>query len=395
MTGRLVTCLLASAALPAVAAAQPAERAAAVSVSGVVYHDRNENGRRDAGEPGLAGVAVTDQVAVVRTDAEGRFAFPAAGYGYVAVTPPSEFAARRGWYRPAGTEPIEVPLVARPTTGNFTFIHASDTHISPATVDRIRRLRTLVDSLQPAFVILSGDLVRDALRVPEAEARGYYDLLVAELARFSVPVFTVPGNHENFGIERHRSLVSPDHPLYGKKMYRAYFGPNFYSFDWGGIHFVGLDTVDYFDISYYGHVDAVQLAWLDADLAAAADRPVVTFNHIPLLTGALTIDGYDDESVAPTLFKVAGKTAFRHTVRNADSVLSRIGSRLEIALGGHLHRFEFIRYQTAHGFRRFALAPAIVGPPRGAGELGIRSGLTLYRVTDRRVDDGTFIPLEP
>ena len=29
------------------------------------------------------------------------------------------------------------------------------------------------------------------------------------------------------------------------------------------------------------------------------------------------------------------------------------------------------------------------------GKLGIRSGITLYRVTGGKVDDGTFIPLEP
>jgi hypothetical protein len=43
-------------------------------------------------------------------------------------------------------------------------------------------MREMVDSLQPAFVLITGDLVRDALRVPEEEARGYYELLERELA---------------------------------------------------------------------------------------------------------------------------------------------------------------------------------------------------------------------
>ena len=38
-------------------------------------------------------------------------------------------------------------------------------------------------------------------------------------------VWSVPGNHEIFGIERHSSLVSPAHPLYGKAMYRQRLGP--------------------------------------------------------------------------------------------------------------------------------------------------------------------------
>lgn len=195
--------------------AQPAERvASAVRVRGVVFVDRNGNGVRDAGESGLPGVAVSDQATVLATDSAGRFTIDAAGYGLVFVTQPNGYAVRGPFWRRADASgevlfPV-VPLGAVPT---FTFVHASDTHISLESVPRIRRLKALVDSLRPAFVLISGDLVKDALRTPEAEARGYYDLLVRELESFPVPVFTVPGNHEIFGIERHRSLVSPQHPL--------------------------------------------------------------------------------------------------------------------------------------------------------------------------------------
>ena len=97
---------------------------------------------------------------------------------------------------------------------------------------------------------MTGDLVRDALRVGEEEARGYYDLYTQEVPRFPMPVWSVPGNHEIFGIERHLSLVSPKHPLYGKGMYRQRLGPNYYSFTHGGVHFVGLDSVDVADLWY-------------------------------------------------------------------------------------------------------------------------------------------------
>ena len=61
-------------------------------------------------------------------------------------------------------------------------------------------MREKVKALRPDFVLITGDLVRDALRVPEAEARGYYEMFVAERVLFEVPGFTVPGNHEIFGI---------------------------------------------------------------------------------------------------------------------------------------------------------------------------------------------------
>ena len=376
--------------------AQPAERVPPTRVSGIVFVDRNDNGVRDAGESGLAGVAVSDQVTVAVTDAEGRFTLDAAGYGIVSVTQPDGHRVRGAfWRRVDAAGEISFPVIASGTVSDFTFIHASDTHISEQSVARMRRLKALVDSLRPAFLLISGDLVRDALRVPEAEARGYYDLFARELASFTVPVYTVPGNHEIFGIERHRSLVSPSHPLYGKRFYRSVRGPNYYSFEYGGVHFIGLDTVDYDDLQYYGHVDSLQLAWLSKDVARlASGTPVVTFNHIPLVSAAQIVDGYDDESVAPTVIRLRGRSAFRHAVQNADAVLDALGPALEIALGGHMHRREFLRYETAHGTRRFAQTAAVTGPVRGEGPMGIRSGITLYRVSQRRVDDGMFIPLD-
>jgi hypothetical protein len=112
------------------------------------------------------------------------------------------------------------------------------------------------------------------------------------------------------------------------------------------------------------------------------------------VSAAQIIDGYDEESVAPSVIRIRGHAAFRHAVQNAAQVMDAIGDRLEIALGGHMHRREVLRYETARGTRRFAQTAAVVGPVRGDGPLGIRSGITLYRVSDRRVDDGTFIPLE-
>ena len=106
------------------------------------------------------------------------------------------------------TSTVDFPLPPIARSPAFTFIHASDTHVAPAVLARTQRFRALADSLNPAFVIITGDLVRDALRVGEAEATGYYELFGREAALFKRPVWTVPGNHENFGIERGQSPVS-------------------------------------------------------------------------------------------------------------------------------------------------------------------------------------------
>jgi len=259
----------------------------------------------------------------------------------------------------------------------------------------MRLLRDLVAERRPDFVLLTGDLVRDALRVHEPEARGYYEMVVAELAKFPVPVFTVPGNHELFGIERHLSLVPADNPLYGRKMYRHYLGPEYYSFTWGGVHFVGIDSVDNDDLWYYGHVDAEQVAWLGRDLAAVpADVPVVTFNHIPFATAVDVMGGYTEEPPAPTLIRIQGRPQYRHVVSNLAEVLAKLAPhRLEIALGGHMHVSESLAFDTTAGRVRFHQTAAVVGRSESRGFQFV-SGVTLYRVQDGRVDDGTFLPLD-
>jgi len=378
----------------------PSERVAqATSVRGVVFHDQDGDGVRDPGEPGLPGVMVSDQVQVVTTDAEGGFELRARGYGLVVVTQPNGFrAVGSTWRTVAGeTADLAFPLASTASPSSFSFVHASDPHIAEASLPRMRAFRAMVDSLQPDFVLITGDLVRDALRVPESEARAYYELLMEELGAMSVPVHTVPGNHEKFGIERDRSGVATDHPLYGNRMYRHYLGPNYYAFSYGGVVFLGLDSVDYEDQSYHGHIDSLQVGWIGQTLDhLPADVRVVTFNHIPFVSGGEMRRGYRDDGLAPSVIRVDGTRHYRHTVYNHEEVLSLVGGRLEMALGGHIHMREAIRYQTQAGEQRLQQAAAIVGPAPGEmAEYGPLSGVTLYRVENGRLDDGTFLPLDP
>jgi hypothetical protein len=46
-----------------------------VTATGSVYEDRNANGKRDAGEPGLPGVVVSDGEKVIRTSVTGEYRF--------------------------------------------------------------------------------------------------------------------------------------------------------------------------------------------------------------------------------------------------------------------------------------------------------------------------------
>lgn len=366
------------------------------AVQGVVFADQNRNGQRDPGERGIANVSVSNQSAVVSTDSAGQFRIERGPNGILFVSVPDNYQAVGRFWRSVvdGTSPIAFALMPARAPAVFTFAHASDTHIAPATVERTRRLRTLVDSMRPAFLLVAGDLVRDALRVSETEARSYYDLFTQELGRFATPAWTVPGNHEIFGIEQQLSHVEATHPLFGRKMYHHYLGPDYYSFTYGGVHFVGLNSVDNDGPSYYGHIDSVQLAWLTRDLARIpAMMPVVTFNHIPMVSSMETFGGYDDGPPAPTLITVRGKTVFRHLVSNAAAVLAVLRERPHVlALGAHTHKGEKVSLEIGGVKTRFEQSPAVVGSSP-IGPLTFSTGFTLYTVRRGVVDAGQFIPI--
>ena len=370
--------------------------AAAQDVQGVVFADRNGNGVRDGREPGVANVAVSDQDTVVLTRSDGSFTLRRGrGHGLVFVSVPNGYRAAGSFWKKSDEE-LRFGLQPIAQARGFQFVHASDTHISEQSAPRMRRLRHVVDSIRPAFALITGDLVRDALRVPEAEARGYYDLFMKERAAFRTPVHTVPGNHEIFGIETDKSGVSASHPLFGKTMYRSYLGPDYYSFNAGGVHFVALNTVDVAGNYYHGNVDSLQLAWLARDLAVLPPRTVVvTFNHIPFYTSAETLNGYDDGPPAPTLITVGGKTTFRHSVSNAGDVLAVLAKqRHELALGGHIHIVERLEYEREGQRTRFVTSAATVAPVQSAGRT-FPSGVTLYTVSAGSIDGGRFIRLDP
>lgn len=366
---------------------------AQTTIQGVVYHDKNANGLRDRDEPGLAGAMVSDQVQVVITDAQGRYELASAGYGFVLVTPPDGYAANPWWQKVSTTNNFALKKV--PTSTTFSFIHASDTHISEKSLDRMEKLRAVVEAAKPDFVLISGDLVKDALRVSEQEASGYFTLFRQELAKFTVPVWSVPGNHEIFGIERHLSLVSKSHPLYGKRMFHHYLGPNYYSFNYGGIHFVGLDNVDYEDLWYFGRVDSLQLKWLKADLASvAATTPVITFGHMPFYSGGLSFAPFTETGPSRTLERENGKLEFRHVVSNAADVLKVLTTHpYPLSLAGHHHARQVFWYESTSTKIRFEQTGAVVGGTPHGNET-LPSGVTLYKVTNGVVGEGTFIPLD-
>ena len=359
-----------------------------VAVSGTVYDDANANGRRDAGEKGLVGVAVSDGAQVVATAADGGYRIEASGRN-VFVVVPGDRRPTSDWHRP--TSPvIDFALAPSPPPAEWRFAHLSDTHVHPGNVDRMRRALALAQSRGPEFAVVTGDLNKDALRVDEATARARMSLYASEAARAPLPVRSAPGNHDIFGIERHLSLVPATNPAYGKALYEEILGPRYYSFDRGRIHFLVLDTLGIDDLWYYGALEDDELAWLKNDLARVPpNTTVVTAGHVPFRTGAFT-DGYETEGPGRTLLTVNGVTFYRHVVRNV-AALARLLEpyRWTLALQGHTHEGERLRLFDG-GITRYHTAPAIDHPVDST----LPSGIFIYTVRGEEVDDGELVPLD-
>ena len=376
----------------------PVTLAAQGTLSVTVFDDHNGNGVRDAGERPIAGVVISNQRDVATTDTSGVARIERGPTGIVFVSVPNGYRSVGSFWRAPAPSDSQLVFALQPAAAprTFSFVHASDPHIAPNNVERTRRFRQLVDSMRPDFTIVTGDLIYDAMSQQEPRARSYFELFDAETRGFSKPLWTVPGNHDHFGIIPSRSHVAETHPLYDRAMYRLYRGPDYYSFTYGGVHFVGLNTLMTDDSAYYGRVDSLQLAWLRRDLATVPPAvPIVTFNHIPMVSAWELLGGFADMALVSSLRRVDGKTTDRHTVANVLEVMSAMrGHRWVVALGGHMHTAEKLVFQTEGVPTRFEQAAAIVGP-NGGDDLLAPSGITLYTVRNGVIDAGRFVRLDP
>jgi hypothetical protein len=128
-------------------------------------------------------------------------------------------------------------------------------------------LRRTVRRLEPVpvFGVACGDIVYDNLALfPEYEHA---------VRKIGVPCFQVAGNHD---VE-----IASWTDEHSTRAFERHFGPTYYSFNRGEIHYVVLDDIFWFG-GYIGYLDQRQLDWLRADLSLVErGATVVVFVHIP------------------------------------------------------------------------------------------------------------------
>ncbi|MDK1021837.1 MAG: calcineurin-like phosphoesterase family protein [Candidatus Hydrogenedentes bacterium] len=268
------------------------------SVRGVVYDDANGNRVFDDGDSGLPGVGVSNGRDVVETDAEGGYELPVSDDTIVFVIKP------RGWrperdanqisrfyyiHKPEGSPDREFRFRGVKRTGplprsvnfamyrqdeadTFDMICFGDTQPrNLQEVDYIARdvLRELI-GVDAAFGITLGDVVFNDLSM--------FEPLEDEVAKIGVPWYNIHGNHD--------TNMDSGGDKYSDETWERLYGPTYYSFDYGPVHFVVLDDIAWDgDEKYHGELGEDQTTFLANDLARVPDeRLVVLMMHIPLLS---------------------------------------------------------------------------------------------------------------
>jgi plastocyanin len=163
---------------------------------------------------------------------------------------------------------------------SLSFVQISDSHIGfskEANKDVTATLREAVAKLNalpqaPAFVLHTGDISQLSLAAEFDTA----DQVLRELR--TEKVLFVPGEHDVLN-DNGRSYLA----RYGRQLGAKEGG--WYSFDHGGVHFVGLVNVLNLKAGGLGSLGSEQLGWLKRDLrGVVSSTPIVVFAHIPLWT---------------------------------------------------------------------------------------------------------------
>jgi Icc protein len=182
---------------------------------------------------------------------------------------------RVGTQQPAN--PAAATEAPAPTT-DFTFVQISDSHIGfsrpPNTnvAETLRQAVGRINALQerPALLLHTGDLTHLA----KPEEFDTCDQVLRE-ARAG-EVYCVPGEHDVF---------TDSARLYLERYGRGTRGMGWRSFDYHGVHFIGLVNVMNLQGTGLGVLGREQLDWLRQDVAGLGDStPIVVFAHVPLWT---------------------------------------------------------------------------------------------------------------
>jgi hypothetical protein len=251
-----------------------------VLVGGTVFEDADGDGSRDTGEEGIPGVLVSNGVAVSETDSDGVYRLPP-DTSSVFLTVPPDHTPTSAWYGRFVDSALNFGLNHTPekNAAEFTFVQMTDMHLDLESLPSFDEVVDEINALAPAFVVATGDLVNGADGATVSQAEEWFDAYADSILGLEVPIYHALGNHDVAGI--HCDEASGLEQGYDEGLYRSYFGPTYYSFDWGQYHCVVLDPNDLADGQQVYRISESQLDWLEEDLSFRQESPLLVFCHEP------------------------------------------------------------------------------------------------------------------
>lgn len=299
MIGAVITAMLF--ALNTRASAQNSEAASAQVARGTVFVDVNQNRKFDDRDMPFSGVRVSNGLDIVKTDRQGRYEIPLADDQILFVIKPNGFRTALNRdnlplffyiHKPDGSPPmrfrgspptgelpreIDFPLYRQDEPRDFQVLLFGDPQPRDQTeVNYIARdvVAELIGS-PAAFGVTMGDIAFDNLDT--------FNPLNQAIGLIGIPWYNVIGNHD-------LNLDAPSRKLVNET-FEATYGPTYYSFDYGQVHFVVLDSIGWTPPTetergrYRGLFGEDQLKWLEKDLRLIPrDQMVVLLMHIPITT---------------------------------------------------------------------------------------------------------------
>lgn len=260
----------------------------------------------DTGSP-IADVVVSDGVTVVQTDANGAYEIPYRDNAeFVFVSVPSGYdipldatGSPQMYQRVTGAGTYEFSLHRQEDGGKADSAHVmlvfGDPQVLNGYDDHRFRAETVEDVIAfkntyPAgtkfYGLCVGDIVWDWYNA-NSLMKQYFEAM-------GFPSFMTIGNHDHNCQAAKQETETLQDSIADDK-FTAVFGPTYYSFNIGAIHYVVLDNVLYKGSAgskdYGCGLTPEQQNWLQQDLALVANgTPIVVSFHIPTrsMTGVLT-----------------------------------------------------------------------------------------------------------
>lgn len=292
---------------------------------------------------GVQGVPVTDGFTIVTTDHEGSFelqADPRSEFIYLSTPAGYEFNHQSGiaqFYKPITGSDFNFSLKKLGKDDNeHVFVVWADPQIqtdadaqnilTQAGPDLVK-LKSGYPEGTLIHGICAGDIVWDQFRL--------FKDYKQSIGQSDIPFFQVIGNHDMDLDVRTDDLSA--------RTFKQHFGPSYYAYNRGKIHYVALDDVFFLGTGrrYIGYLTENQLHWLEQDLShVPLGTTVVLTLHIPTNTGQKRRYALKEDDIA-------------NVVSNREQLYKILKPFQSYILSGHTHFNEHIvegnRHEIVHG----------------------------------------------